>query len=127
MKYFRIHYLIPALLIMLLATCKNTDSPTGIDANGNTVTTIAGMINDENGQPIEGVSVNANGKTAITNEYGTFMIQNAAVPSSRCFIICKKNGYFTGSRAETPKGGGITELRLTMQSNNASYRFNPRM
>ncbi len=121
MKYFRIHYLIPALLIMLLATCKNTDSPTGIDANGNTVTTIAGMINDENGQPIEGVSVNANGKTAITNEYGTFMIQNAAVPSSRCFIICKKNGYFTGSRAETPKGGGITELRLTMQSNNASY------
>ena len=121
MKHFRLLYLLPALLVMLV-TCKLSDSPTGGgDSKGNITTTIAGMINDENGQPIEGVSVNANGKTATTNEYGTFMIQNVTVPSSRCFIICKKNGYFTGSRAETPKGGGITELRLTMQSNTANY------
>ena len=120
MKHFRIYFFLP-LLLLLLVTCKNADSPTGIDANGNTITTIAGMINDENGEPIEGVTVTANGKTANTNEYGTFMIQNATVPSPRCFIICKKNGYFTGSRAETPKGGGITEFRLTMQSNTANF------
>ena len=52
MKHFRLLYLLLAFLI-LLAACKVSDSPTGSgDSNGNISTTITGMINDENGQPI---------------------------------------------------------------------------
>ncbi|MBK9250114.1 MAG: carboxypeptidase regulatory-like domain-containing protein [Ignavibacteria bacterium] len=125
MKFLRLLCLLPALVI-LLATCKEAGAPTDANGNptGNVTTTLAGIVVDESGQPVSGVAVITNGKNTVTDKYGTFMIQNASVPGNRCFIICKKNGYFTGSRAEVPKGGGITELRLTLQSSAPGYTVN---
>ena len=115
MKYVRFLSILPVLLLVI-AACRVTDSPT--NTGGNTdgtmiTTTIAGVVNDEAGQPLPGatVTISDNGvvkHSAITNKFGSFMIQNASVPQARCFILCKKNGYFTGSRAETPKAGAIT-------------------
>ena len=53
------------------------------------------------------------------------MMLNAYVPSSRCLILCKKNGDFNGYRAEIPNAGGITEMLLTMQSNATTHTFCP--
>lgn len=131
MKYLRFLSILPVLLLVI-AACKVNDSPT--NTGGNTdgsmiTTTIAGIVNDEAGQPLPGVnvSVNVNGvvkNTVTTNKFGSFMIQNANVYSSRCVVICKKNGYFTGSRAEVPKAEGITEMRLTMQNNTTTHSLN---
>ncbi len=131
MKYVRFFSILPVLLV-IIAACRISESPTNTGGNidGTMITTtIAGAVNDEVGQPIAGatVTVSANGivkHSAITNKFGSFMIQNTSVPESRCFILCKKNGYFTGSRAEVPKAGGITEMRITMQSNAAAYSVN---
>jgi hypothetical protein len=41
---------------MVIVACKVTDFPTTVYLNGNITTTIAGMVNDENGQLIESVT-----------------------------------------------------------------------
>ncbi len=113
MKFFRLLCLLPALAF-LLATC-GSPADVSSDPTGNVTTTLAGVVTDESGQPVSGVAVTSSGKNAVTDKYGTFMIQNVSVPAARCFILCKKDTYFTGSRAVIPKGGGTTELRLTLQ------------
>ncbi|MBI3259151.1 MAG: carboxypeptidase regulatory-like domain-containing protein [Ignavibacteriae bacterium] len=131
MKYVRFLSILPLLLI-LFAGCKVSDSPTNLDGNQNgsmITTTIAGTVNDESGQPLAGavVTISENGivkNSVTTNKFGSFMIRNANVPASRCFILCKKNGYFTGSRAEIPNQGKITEMRLTMQSSATTHSVN---
>ncbi|MBK9247153.1 MAG: hypothetical protein IPM69_03340 [Ignavibacteria bacterium] len=117
-------YLLPALLVTI-AACKVAESPTGTNnPPGTIITSLAGVVLDEAGQPVAGAEVRANGKKVMTTKYGTFFMKDASVPSDRCFILCEKNGYFTGSRAEIPKQGGVTELRLTLQSNAANYSVN---
>ncbi|MFN8361568.1 MAG: carboxypeptidase-like regulatory domain-containing protein [Candidatus Kapaibacterium sp.] len=124
MKFFRFLCLLPAMLV-LLAACKVTDSPAGpVDPVGNITTTVAGVVQDEAGQPVAGAKVRIHGIDVTTNKFGSFMLKNASVPSDRCFILCEKSGYFTGSRAEIPKVGGVTEMRLTLQSNAAGYSIN---
>ena len=124
MKFFRFLCLVPAMLV-LLAACKVTDSPTGSNNSVNKITTtIAGVVQDEAGQPVAGATVKVHGTDVKTNKFGSFMLKNASVPSDRCFILCEKSGYFTGSRAEVPSAGGVTEMRLTLQSNAASYSVN---
>ncbi len=127
MKYIRFFAAFP-FLVLVFAGCKVNDTPTTADENRQTITTttIAGVVNDEAGRPLPGVvvSVTENGavkNSTTTDKFGSFMIPNANVPSSRCFILCKKNGYFTGSRAEIPNTGRITEMRLTMQSNMVTH------
>lgn len=130
MKYIRILSILP-LLMLVFSACKVSDSPTTSGTDGTTIsTTIAGVITDELGQPVSGVdvAVSVNGTVKIstkTNKFGSFMIPNASVPSSRCFILCKKSGYFNGYRAEIPNEGGITEMRLTMQSNATTHTVSP--
>jgi len=124
MKFFRFLCLVPAMLV-LLAACKVTDSPTGSNNPvGNITTTIAGVVQDEAGQPVAGAKVRIHGTDVTTNKFGSFMLKNVSVPSDRCFILCEKSGYFTGSRAEVPAAGGVTEMRLSLQSNSASYSVN---
>ncbi len=131
MKYLRFLSVLP-LLLLVIAACKVSDAPTNSGGNTDITminTTVAGVVNDDSGQPLQGVevTVRVNGvvkSTAVTNKFGSFMIQNASVPSSRCVILCKKNGYFNGSRAEVPNVGGITEMRLTMQSNATTHTVN---
>lgn len=131
MRYVRFLSLLP-MLFLIIAACKVTDSPTntgGTSDNTLVKTTIAGTVNDESGQPLAGatVTISENGivkNSVTTNKFGSFMIKDANVPASRCFILCKKNGYFTGSRAEIPNPGRITEMRLTMQSNATNFSLN---
>lgn len=130
MKNFRVLTIFP-ILFLIFTSCKTHESPTNSGGNSDAMisTTIAGVVNDENGSPVSDadVTVSMNGviKNSIkTNKFGTFMIKDVSVPSSRCFIICKKNGYFTGSRAEIPNAGRITEMRLTMQSNATTHTVN---
>ncbi len=125
-------YYFSLLFLCVLSACSVNDSPTNTGDNKNDnviITTIAGIVNDEAGQPIPDATITVIDSgvvkfTATTSQFGSFMIQEVSVPSSRCFIICKKSGYFTGSRAEIPTVKGITEMHLTMQSNTPTNSVN---
>lgn len=121
MTYFRISLLLPIVLVLLISCGGSSPTGNSEDNKGNTPTTVAGIINNEAGEPIEGAEITINGKTVTTNKYGTFMIKNTTVSENSCYIICKKKGYFTGSRTEPTVAGGITEFRLTLQSNTPTF------
>lgn len=121
---------LPRLLFVFLAgvsflftSCKkDSDNPTdGGHSTLTTTTTIAGTAFDEAGKGIAGITVTAHGQTTTTDADGFFVFRNIRVPMERCFVLTKKTGYFTASRAETPTANGLTQMRMILLSNEAKY------
>ncbi len=108
---------------LLTTSCrKDSDNPVESGSNQSTITTtIIGVVSDESGQGMSGVAVSAHGRTATTNEHGLFVMKDVRVPQNRCFVLATNGGYFTGSRAEKPKEGGVTHMRLSLMRNTAGY------
>lgn len=101
-------------LVILAIQCSNpVDTPTTSTVTTIT-TTVAGIVTDANGVALAGVNVVCYGKTAVTNSYGSFLIDSVKAPSDRAVISFKKSGYFNGFRAEAPKQNGLTEVRVAM-------------
>lgn len=115
--------LIAATVLVFTAGCRKADdNPVGGGNNTMSVaTTIVGIISNESGEGMGNVVVSAHGQTVTTNEHGLFLIRNIDVPEGRCFVIAKKDGYFTASRAEIPKSGGVTHMRLGLMRMEATY------
>lgn len=118
-------YLLMLLVIIALTTlagCRKDDNPVdGGNAQPSVTTTIAGIVSNESGSGIGNATVNAYGQTVTTNQHGLFLIRNVRVPAGRCFVVVKKDGYFTASRAEMPKSGGVTHMRLGLMRLQAKY------
>src|ERR1700754_4902473 len=80
---------------VILTTGCRKDSNNPVDGGNNkptVTTTIIGVVSDEAGKGMSGVSVSAHGKTALTNENGLFIIKDARVPQDRCFILASRDG-----------------------------------
>lgn len=110
--------------VLVTTGCRkdSEDNPVNPGTNKPTVlTTIAGIVSDENGNALSGITVSTHGKTAVSNQYGLFVVKDVRVPQDRCFILARQDGYFTASRAEVPKANGVTNMRLSMMTNSANY------
>ncbi len=119
---YRMLVLFIASALFTTSCRKDSDNPVDGGKNQSTITTtIIGVVSDESGQGLGGVTVNSHGKNATTNENGLFVIKDARVPQDRCFVIATSDGYFTNSRAEKPAEGGITNMRLSLMRNTAHY------
>jgi hypothetical protein len=104
-----------AVVALALAGCKTSNEP--IDEANTTITTsIVGHVVGEDGVPIASAVVSAYGKSTTTNDRGVFVLTNVVVPRWRCVVMVRKNGYFAGARAAMPSSGGVTPMRLTLQS-----------
>lgn len=119
----RLRIVLFSLLLLFTTSChKESDNPVNSEQNTPTVTTtIAGIISDESGIGMSNTVVTAHGQTATTNESGLFVIRDVRVPETRCIVTVKKNGYFTASRAEIPRAGGVTHIRIGLMSNETKY------
>lgn len=112
------------LLALFISGCRkdNENNPVNSDPNtASVLTTLAGIISDEKGDAMAGITVMAHGRTAITNDHGLFILKDIRVPEERCFVLVKKDGYFTASRAEKPRSGAVTHMRLSLMSNAPRY------
>lgn len=112
------------LLALIMSGCRKDNENNPVDPGSNTasvLTTIAGVVSDEKGDGMAGISVMAHGRTAITNDHGLFILKDVRVPEDRCFVLVKKDGYFTASRAEKPRSGAVTHMRLSLMSNAPRY------
>ncbi len=119
-------YMVLSLFVvsaLFITSCrKDSDNPVDGGNNKPTVTTtIIGVVSDESGRGMSGVSISSHGKTATTNEHGLFVIRDARVPQDRCYVLASNGGYFTNSRAEKPEAGGVTHMRLSLMRNTANY------
>lgn len=78
------------------------------------LSSVHGEITDENGGPIQGVTVHVSNATAMTNEYGIFRIGEIRVAEHATFVRAEKAGYFTGSRTiiSQPGGNGFVKIKM---------------
>lgn len=129
------------ILFMALAfyTCKKAESPNptlqGPPTQSQSVqnpytppaiafkTQVMGFVYNENGQPVQGVKVSGGGQTAITDNYGAFLFNNAAFTGDFCYIKAEKNGYFIGSNTVHGEAGQelLTEITMQAQGNIVVY------
>lgn len=85
-----------------------------VNGNGTTNTTVAGFVVNENKEPVAGATVTVHGNTAVTGAGGEFMFNNISVPAGRLFVNVTASGYFNATKAEQPKSGDVTQLKITM-------------
>ncbi len=84
-------------------------------------TTLSGIVLDEEGNPLAGVTVTAHGETTTTSAEGLFELENIQVPGNRCVISCEKENYFTGTRAEIPLRNAVTSVRIRLMSSATTH------
>lgn len=106
-----------SLLVFVVWSGCNVESVTPDNSPKTVTTTVAGQVVDESGKPVQGAQIAAYGKTAVTTQYGTFLIKGVAAPQERCLVKVSKSGYFDGFRAEQPLAGGIIQMRIGLMSN----------
>ncbi|MGN6397203.1 MAG: carboxypeptidase-like regulatory domain-containing protein [Mucilaginibacter sp.] len=119
-KYFA--WLI-AIGILMTSACKKIDNNstsapsvdpgTGITESGQT--RVQGIIVNSAGDPLPGVQVSVNNDSPVSSDNnGTFSVDHAVFTDGRVFVLCKKDGYFNGSKGAIAHDGGVTTLRITM-------------
>ena len=94
--------------IIVLSTPEVVNNTFSVDYQQSTIT---GTVNDENGDPLPGVSVVIKGTTTgtVTNSRGNYSLSN--VPSDATLVFS-----FVGMRTQEVAVGGETVINLTMEA-----------
>lgn len=76
--------------------------------------TLAGQINDENGQGIPNVTVQVGNKTDQTDGNGIYLIEKASVDKSRAVVKATKTGYWSRSSGFIPSNSTVQYCNFVM-------------
>jgi len=108
--------------VLLTSACKkindtpsspHTDPGTGIVESGQA--NVKGMVVNSAGAPLPCVQVIVNNGSAVySDNNGAFSVDNAAFSDGRIFVLCKKDGYFNGSKGAIARDGSVTTVKITM-------------
>lgn len=108
-------------LIIFISSCENDD--TTINNNQNSIVNnqnasafvqnfgnqashnFLGNVIDINNNPIQDVSISIGNSSAVTDQNGVFIINDASVYENFAYIKAQKSGYFLGSRSLIPTQG----------------------
>lgn len=103
-----------AICSTLVFSCnKNENNDTPIVSNTYSIT-IAGQINDENGQGIPNVTVRVGNKIDQTDGNGIYLIEKANVNKSRAVVKATKTGYWDRSIGFIPSKSTVQYCNLVM-------------
>ncbi|MFN0188415.1 MAG: carboxypeptidase-like regulatory domain-containing protein [Bacteroidia bacterium] len=108
--------LIKLLLIGLvfIGSC-NKDENNDTPSVSNTYSiTLAGQINDENGQGIPNVTVQVGNKIDLTDDNGIYLIEKASVNKSRAVVKATKTGYWNRSIGFIPSNSTVQYCNFVM-------------
>lgn len=75
---------------------------------------VTGFVNDAAGNGLYGAYVTAGNKSATTDEYGYFKIENVSVPKNAGFVKVSKAGYFFGYKTFLSREGKANFVRLQL-------------
>lgn len=79
---------------------------------------ISGFITDENNEPVFNAGIEAGNKTATTDEFGYFHIENASLAEIAGVVKAVKNGYFKGYRTFNVEQGTDAFVRIKLLPSN---------
>ncbi|MFM9949086.1 MAG: carboxypeptidase-like regulatory domain-containing protein [Saprospiraceae bacterium] len=75
---------------------------------------IAGMVINENGNPVAGVTVRVGSEQKQTDPGGYFIFRNITLDANGTFIKVDERGYFQASRRFYPKANAMNYTTLTL-------------
>ena len=102
------------IAIVLIGSCskdENNETPT---VSNTYSITLAGQINDENGQGIPNVTVQVGNKIDQTDANGIYLIEKANVNKSRAVVKATKTGYWNRSSGFIPSNSKVQYCNLVM-------------
>ncbi|NUN99232.1 MAG: hypothetical protein HUU01_01315, partial [Saprospiraceae bacterium] len=77
---------------------------------------IAGMVINENGNPVAGVTVRVGSEQKQTGPGGYFIFKNITLNANGTFIKVDQPGYFHASRRFYPKANAMNYTTLTLMT-----------
>ncbi len=101
--------------LILIGSCSKDESNNDTPSVSNTYSiTIAGQINDENGQGIPNVTVQVGNKIDQTDGNGIYLIEKASVNKSRAVVKATKTGYWNRSSGFIPSNSKVQYCNFVM-------------
>lgn len=104
---------LPLLVAFVLSCNKDENNETPIVSNTYSIT-LAGQINDENGQGIPNVTVQVGNKIDQTDGNGIYLIEKVSVNKSRAIVKATKTGYWNRSSGFIPSNSTVQYCNLVM-------------
>lgn len=98
--------------------CKKDDGNSGNPSSTTekVTTTVSGRVYDEQGNFVVGATVIAGGQTAVTNQWGIYLIENVDLIKDRALILVSKSGFWNQTGTCYPSKGVVTYRNLTLFS-----------
>src|SRR5688572_14800940 len=76
-----------------------------------------GNVYDENGAPAQGVTVKVGAQTAVTDVFGSFRFNNAALDKKSALVTAEMTGYFKAYRTFAATAGtNFVAIKLTRKT-----------
>jgi uncharacterized protein (TIGR02145 family) len=101
---------------VLFWTCKKNDATVQEAPAPKVITTITGIVTNETGQFLQGVSVTVGDKSVFTDKEGLFLFENIEVPENRYYIKATLNNYFESGSGGIAVKDGVTTLLIKLMS-----------
>jgi uncharacterized protein (TIGR02145 family) len=105
---------------LLFWTCSKNDAPSEAPNPetpvGKVSTTLTGIVTNETGQFLQGVSVTVGSRTTTTDKDGLFLIENVEVPENRYYIKATLNNYFESGSGGIAVKDGVTTVLIKLMS-----------
>jgi len=79
-------------------------------------TTITGIVIDENGKLLKGVTLRIGNREVQTDQDGSFLLEKLEVPASRFYVSAHLSGYLPSGYGGVPVRDGITPLVIRLMS-----------
>jgi protocatechuate 3,4-dioxygenase beta subunit len=86
-------------------------------------TTIAGVVTDENGTPVSGVTVSINNVTTVSDADGFYAVEDLVVPKDRCKIKFAHPNYLDSFVSQIPSKDGVTYVNTILINSIESASF----
>ena len=90
------------------------------------IASLAGIVYDEDKQPIADALVTLNDQNTITDEQGSFVFKQIQMDAAGTFVLVKKDGYFNGSNRFFPKNNSqnYSTIKLLTKTHIGSFNSN---
>ncbi|HBS85935.1 MAG: hypothetical protein A2W91_08730 [Bacteroidetes bacterium GWF2_38_335] len=114
-RYFQF-LLVLVALALVYSGCKKDDTPFEAKPSVKIFAyqTLSGVVVDETGLPVAGVTVFAHGQTYVTGNNGFFLFDNLTVTGDRYIVKFEKSGYFNVTKSELVTPGIPSVIRIAM-------------
>lgn len=100
--------------------CRKSDSMTDDTSAGTVQTTIVGVVTDESGKLLSGVTIRVGSNTIQSDKDGFFLLEDITVPASRYYLRASASNYMESGFGGIAVKDGVTSVEIRLLSMGAA-------